>query len=85
MHDDEGYTTPIYQALTRPVLLAGVPRNMAILVWVITTAVGFGMQEIWAFGIGFVLHVAVAMGTRHDPHFFDIVKFTMKAPKRLEP
>ena len=40
----EGYEVPVHRSLSDVILLGGVPRTPAILLWTTATALGFGMQ-----------------------------------------
>ncbi|SCN46949.1 hypothetical protein BAZMOX_01638_5 [methanotrophic endosymbiont of Bathymodiolus azoricus (Menez Gwen)] len=35
--------------------------------------------------IFFIFHIGFAILTKKDPYFFDVFKFAMKAPRRLDP
>ena len=65
-----GFEVPLHRSLTEPILLAGAPRNIAILNGTIAAALGLGLQ-MWLAGIlvwavGHSLSVFVA---RRDPDF----------------
>ena len=45
MIDDDGYAWPVHRALTEPTLLAGVPRKLAILLWITTAALVFNLNS----------------------------------------
>ena len=52
MTDDDGYAWPVHRALTEPTLLAGVPRKLAILLWITTAALVFNLNQYWFLAIG---------------------------------
>ena len=63
-----GFEVPLHRSLTEPILLAGAPRNIAILNGTIAAALGLGLQ-MWLAGIlvwaiGHSLSVFAAFG-RH--------------------
>ncbi len=70
----EGFEVPLHRALTEPILLAGVPRQLAILNGTLAAAIGLGLQQ-WIMGI--VLWVAVqgmgALLARYDPAFPEVL------------
>ncbi len=82
---DIQYTAPFHRGLINPILVVGLPRTLAYSLWTTACAIGFGLQEIWVMPIFFVFHLGFAALTRSDPYFFDVFKFSMKAPRRLEP
>jgi type IV secretion system protein TrbD len=68
----EGYVIPLHTALTRPVLLGGVPREFAILNATLAAAIAFGLQQpmiglpLWAIAQG-----AAAWAAARDPWFLE--------------
>lgn len=82
---NDGFEVPVHRSLTEEILLGGIPRSVAVLLWTGIAALGFGMREVWVFPIGIVLHVVFVFVTKHDKQFFDVFIRAVKAPKRLEP
>ncbi|SMG65148.1 Conjugal transfer, TrbD [methanotrophic bacterial endosymbiont of Bathymodiolus sp.] len=82
---EDGYTAPIHRGLITPILIVGLPRTLAFILWTTACAVGFGLQEIWVLPIFFIFHIGFAILTKKDPYFFDVFKFAMKAHRRLDP
>jgi type IV secretion system protein VirB3 len=81
----EGYEVPVHRSLTEMILLGGVPRSPAILLWTISAALGFGLQQIWVLPVGIGLHFALMGITRKDPYFFEVFIRALKTPKRFYP
>ncbi|NTV07628.1 MAG: conjugal transfer protein [Chlorobium limicola] len=81
----EGYEVPVHRSLTEVILLGGVPRTPAILLWTIAAALGFGLQQLWVLPVAITLHVALVAMTRKDPYFFEVFVRALKTPKRLYP
>jgi type IV secretion system protein TrbD len=81
----EGYEIPLHRSLTEVILLGGVPRTPAILLWTTAAALGFGMQQIWVLPFAVLLHLALVALTRRDPFFFEVFIRALKSPKRLDP
>ncbi len=70
--EPEDYRIALRASLTRPILLAGVPRNFAILNATIGAAIGFGLQQPFiAFPLWAVLQGAAAWAAARDPWFLD--------------
>lgn len=81
----EGYEIPLHRSLTEVILLGGVPRTPAILLWTTAAALGFGMQQIWVLPFAVLMHVVLVALTRRDPFFFEVFIRALKSPKRLDP
>jgi type IV secretory pathway TrbD component len=81
----EGFEVPLHRSLIEPMLLAGLPRTVALVLWTGVGAFAFGLHQIWVLPIGIVLHVAGAAATKSDPYIFDIVLLAVKTQKRLDP
>jgi type IV secretion system protein TrbD len=81
----EGYEIPLHRSLTEVILLGGVPRTPAILLWTTAAALGFGMQQIWVLPFAVLLHLALVALTRRDPFFFEVFIRALKSPKSLDP
>ena len=86
MSDGEvpGYFAPVHRSLTEPMLVAGVPANIAI---ILATAIGI-LVLAWHFyalvPVIAVAYFAAVLVCRRDPHAFDIVIQT-RGPRRYVP
>lgn len=85
MDANSDHAAPIHGALIRPMLIAGIPRDLALVVWTTTLALVFGMHEVWAAPIGILLHIAAAMITRIDPYFMSVLRNELWTPRSLDP
>lgn len=65
-----GFDVPIHRSLTQQIMLAGVPREIAILNGTTVAAFGLGLHSFWAIPIGIILHVLAVVAARKDPQFF---------------
>jgi type IV secretion system protein VirB3 len=70
----EGFEVPLYRSLTEPVLLAGAPRAVAVVIGTIAAALGLGLQ-LWVAGlILFVLgHSIAVFAAKRDPAFVEVL------------
>lgn len=70
----EGFAVPLHRALVEPVLLAGVPRGLAIMIATLAAALGLGMQ-MWMSGLVTWLlgHSIAAMATRRDSQIVSVL------------
>lgn len=81
----EGYEAPVHRSLTEVILLGGLPRTVAILLWTVVAAIGLGLQQIWVLPIAIVGHIGLVFVTKNDPYFFDVFVRAIKTPKKLNP
>ena len=66
----EGFEIPIHRSLTQPIMIGGVPREIAILNGTITAALVLGMHSFWGLPLGLVIHIASLTLSKRDPQFF---------------
>ena len=66
----EGFEVPIHRSLTQPILIAGVPREIAILNGTFTAAFVLGLHSLSALPVGLLLHAISSRLAKHDPMFF---------------
>ncbi|NTW83974.1 MAG: conjugal transfer protein [Chlorobiaceae bacterium] len=81
----DGYEVPVHRSLTERILLGGVPRTPAILLWTIAATLGFGLQQIWVLPVAISFHFVLVAMTRKDPYFFEVFIRALKTPKCLYP
>lgn len=82
MEDEpQGFRAPLRTSLTRPLLLAGVPRTFAIFNATLAAAIAFGLQQpliglpLWA-----IVQSAGAYATARDPWFLETWPRAMAKP-----
>jgi len=81
----EGFEIPLHRSLTEVILLGGLPRTVGLILWTISVALAFGMQQLWVLPVAIVLHLLLGVLTRRDPFFFDVFIRALKSPKILYP
>jgi type IV secretion system protein TrbD len=81
----EGLEVPLHRSLVEPMLLAGLPRTAALVLWTSVGAFAFGLHQVWTLPVGVALHLAAAAATRSDPYVLDIVAPALKSQRRLDP
>jgi type IV secretion system protein TrbD len=71
----EGFEAPLAQALAEPVLLAGAPRDYAVLMGTIALMLGLALR-IWWLGLLWwaISHALGAHAARRDKHFFQVAR-----------
>lgn len=69
-----GYEVVLHRSLTEPILLAGSPRNFAILNGTLATSIGLGLR-LWLAGLLIWLagHAVAVWVTRKDPAFLTVL------------
>ena len=68
----ENYVTPLRTSLTRPILMAGVPRGFAILNGTVCAAIAFGLQQAFIGApLWIVLQGCAAWAAARDPWFLE--------------
>jgi type IV secretion system protein TrbD len=70
----EGFEAPLHRALVEPILLAGVPRAIAIVIGTVSAAIGLGLQQ-WLAGLLLwaAAHSAAVLAAKHDPDFAPVL------------
>ncbi len=70
----EGFEIPLHRALTEPILMGGVPRNVAIANGTLAAALGLGLQ-LWSAGaaVWLIGHVIAVLAARKDPAFMEVL------------
>jgi type IV secretion system protein VirB3 len=69
-----GFEVPIHASLGSPILLAGAPSGLAIVIWTVAAAMGLGLQQwlagllLWAAG-----HSLAVFAARRDPDFAPVL------------
>ena len=63
---------PVFAALTRPQMIAGVTYAYAVFNLVVTVEAFLITKSFWALGVAVVLHVVGYLGCLREPRFFDI-------------
>jgi type IV secretion system protein VirB3 len=75
---------PLHRSLTQPLMLVGLPRNLALLLWTTTSAFALGLHQLWVLPLAVLLHVVFAALARRDPFFFDVLVRAV-GQRRLDP
>ena len=81
----EGFEVAIHRSLTEPILIAGLPRRFAILLWTPGMVIILGLYQLWFLPIQIALHLLFAALTKRDPHFFEVFIRALRAQRRLDP
>ena len=81
----DGYEVPLHRSLTEPMMMAGVPRTVAISIGTLSAAVGIGLQ-LWLAGLGLWLvgHSLAVWAARVEPQFPQVFARHVKHPAFLD-
>ena len=63
----------IFHFLVTHILLAGVPRQFAILNGTFCAALVIALQSLYILPVSIILHIAAVILTKKDPHFFAVI------------
>jgi type IV secretory pathway TrbD component len=81
---DPSLEVPLHRSLTQPIMVAGLPRNLGLLLWTGTAAFALGLHQLWVLPLAVVLHLVFAAMARRDPFFFDVI-IRAVGQRRLDP
>jgi type IV secretion system protein VirB3 len=84
MEIEPGLEVPLHRSLTQPLMLVGLPRNLALLLWTTTSAFALGLHQLWVVPLAALLHGVFAALARRDPFFFDVMVRAV-GQRRLDP
>ena len=81
----EGFEAPIAVSLTQPVLMAGVPREYAILMGTIAAILGLALKLWWLRLIWWAIAHAVGLwAARQDARFLEVLRRHLTLPAFLD-
>jgi type IV secretion system protein VirB3 len=63
---------PVFSALTRPQMFAGVTYNWFILNAIVTAEIFLVTKSFWAFAGAMVMHLVGVIAARDEPRFLDL-------------
>jgi type IV secretion system protein VirB3 len=81
----EGWELPLAQALAEPVLLAGMPRDYAILMGTVALVLGLALR-IWWLGLLWwaAAHAVGLYAARADKRIFEVLRRHLARPAHLD-
>lgn len=82
---NDGLEVPLHRSLVEPMMLAGLPRTVAFVLWTMVAALAFGLRQIWVLPIGLVFHVVGVAAVKADPYIFDLLGLALRTQRRLDP
>jgi type IV secretory pathway TrbD component len=73
----KGFEIPIHRSLTEPILMAGVPRTIALLNGTLAAILLLGLHSWYGLPVCIILHFVAVYAAKKDPLFFDVFKRQM--------
>lgn len=80
-----GWELPVAQALAEPVMMAGMPREYAILMGTVAVVLGLALR-IWWLGLTWwaIAHAVGLYTARIDKRFFHVLRRHLALPGHLD-
>ena len=78
-----GFIVPIHRSLTMSVMIAGLPRKIAILNGTVIIAFVIGAHSLWILPVGIVTHLVLVALHRRDPEILAVLKRNINRPPHL--
>jgi type IV secretion system protein VirB3 len=85
MSTPPGFEVPLHRALSEPMLVGGLPRTVAFVLWIVVAMLALGLRQLWTLPLGVALHALAAAVTRGDPHVLTVALRSLRFPDRLDP
>ena len=63
---------PVFAALTRPQMIAGVTYSYAVFNLIVTVEAFLISKSFWALGLALAVHAVGYLGCLREPRFFDL-------------
>lgn len=70
----EGFELTIHQSAIKPQLVAGIPRQLALVLYTLMAALTFPLGTWYAIPPGLCLHLAFVAAAKKDPLFWDVFR-----------
>ena len=74
---------PIFKALTRPQMVAGVTYSYAVFNLIVTIEAFLITKSFWALALAAVIHAVGYLGCLREPRFFDLWITRLKVAPRI--
>jgi type IV secretory pathway TrbD component len=76
---------PLYQSTTERIMIAGLPRNIAIIGGTLAAAIVLGFQSLWAVPFIFIGYIILVLLYQKDLYFIEILLDHIKEDDYLFP
>ena len=68
-----GSIITLHKSLTSPILLAGAPRDIALLNGTVCAAITLGLQSFYVLPLCIGIHIISVVAAKKDPYFFQVI------------
>jgi type IV secretion system protein VirB3 len=72
--EPEGFRIPVHRSLAEPIMLGGIPRNIAIANGVAVISFVLGAHNLWILPLGIASHIVLVALHRRDKAILSILK-----------
>jgi type IV secretion system protein VirB3 len=76
---------PLYQSTTERIMIAGLPRSIAIIGGTLAAAIVLGFQSLWAIPFIFIGYIILVLLYKKDMYFIEILLDHIKEDDYLFP
>lgn len=73
-----GLCVPIHLSITKQMMMAGVPRGIAIINWTFCLALSLPLHTWYAIPLSFFIHVVCREAAKRDPDFWDVFRRSIR-------
>ena len=70
----EGFELTIHQSAIKPQLVAGIPRQLALVLYTLMAALTFPLGTWYAIPLGLFLHLVFVAAAKKDPFFWEVFR-----------
>jgi len=70
----EGFELTIHQSAIKPQLVAGIPRQLALVLYTLMAALTFPLGTWYAIPPGLFLHIVFVAAAKKDPFFWEVFR-----------
>jgi type IV secretion system protein TrbD len=81
----EGFQVPVHRALSMPRLVAGIPRDVGVVLFTMAAALAFGLQSWWSVPITLVMYVVALMATKYEPQWPAMLRRALRLKTHYRP
>ena len=81
--EPEGFRIPVHRSLAEPIMMGGIPRNIAIANGIAVVSFVLGAHNLWILPVGIVSHIILVALHRRDHAILSILKRNLAKPPIL--
>ena len=82
---EDGFRISVNQGLTKPDLMAGIPKIAAVIIGIVGLNSLLILKTIWVLPFLVVAWILCGMAIKNDPDFFSVLKRHLNDDDYLEP